>query len=153
MPEDARDEPVDARVLPVRADVLLHVPPQMIHRVQVRGSRRQPEQGDAQRPRKALRGARRMARVSVQQQRDVAVAIAAAQLVQERAEVRCPLPLAAQQHEVTSTKVHRAEQHTTGIAAGQPDLGLCSTWRPAKAQRRKEQQVGFVLGEKDASFR
>jgi hypothetical protein len=47
-PDDACDQPVDAHVLSVRADVLLHVASQVVG-VEVWRPRRQPEQRDAQR--------------------------------------------------------------------------------------------------------
>lgn len=153
MTESARNESVDARVLPVRGDVLLHVSPHMIHRVEMRRPRRQPEQGDTQLRRQTLRGLRRVAGVSIEKQGDVTPAIPAAHLAQERTEVRGPLVLAAEQHEVAGAKVHRAEEHAFGVAPSEPDLGLFATRCPPSTQGWEEQQVGFVLGQDDAAFR
>src|SRR5512142_1792502 len=50
-------------------------------------------------------------------------------------------------------KVHRPEDHPPGIAAAQPDLGDFAALRPSGAQRREQQQVGFVLGQHDAAPR
>ena len=82
--EGAQDGEVDTHVLSVRADVLLRSSPQVLHRIQLRTPDRQPEQADVQSRRQLLRDVRRVAGISIEQQRERPLAVTAAPSCNER---------------------------------------------------------------------
>lgn len=71
--------------------------------------------------------------------------------LQECLEVFGPLMLPGQEQPRTRAEIHRPEDHTAGIPATQENpLGL-PPQRPASPQRREQQQIGLILGQKNAS--
>ena len=90
--EEAIDVRLDGRVLLISADHILGLPPQGIHRVQLRRPVRQPQQGHPLGL--AQRSLRRMAGVLIEQQCHMPAAVVRPDLREERLEVAAAPPLA-----------------------------------------------------------
>jgi hypothetical protein len=114
---------------------------------------RKPEQADVQPGSRLLRHFRCVTGVLVEEQREGTVAIPAAYLREERAEVPRSAVLATQQHSASGAKVEGAEDRPTSVPSGDRDADLPAEGRPPCAQRREEQHVRLVLGQNDAPFR
>src|SRR5262249_40404552 len=93
---EALDGALDGQVLAVGGDLGLRGSPQVVHRVELRGSLRQPEQADVEPRREALGRVRRVAGILVEKQGDGTITVAAAQLAEKGLEVHRALALAAQ---------------------------------------------------------
>src|SRR5205085_4396450 len=128
----------------VRRQHLLAVPPQVVHRVEVRAPLGQPQQLDPQLVGGVLGVLRRMATVLVQQQRHVPAPVKVADLLQEVLEVHAALPLACQQQPAARLEVDGPEQDALGVAATDRNRGRLPTAGPAGAQGREQPQGGLV---------
>lgn len=142
---------LDGRILLIGANDVFALPPQGIYRVQLRRPLRQPQQHHPFGcPQRGLRG---VARILIQQQRHMPTPLRRAHLGEDRLEVIAAPLRARQQQPCPRPQVHRPKAHAPSVAAAQPDLGGVAALRPSGTQRRKEQQVRFVLGQHDAAAR
>lgn len=142
---------VDAGLLPIGADLILPVPPQVIHRVEMGRALRQPDQLHAEAGGQPPGGSRDVTAILIEQDGHLPASIMVMDQVQERLEVFGPLVLSRQEQPMARAQIHRPEDHTAGIPATQEDLLGPSPQRPTRPQRREQQQIRFILGQQNAS--
>src|SRR5262245_7345287 len=126
MQHEVTYEMEDVARLAVRADLVLGVTPEVIHRVQVGAAEWRPEQLDAEAIGLAARGLGRVTRVFIQQQHDVLARVVGPDPLQIRSELDAPLPRAVPEQAVPGTRVERAPDDARGVPAGQRDVGLAA---------------------------
>lgn len=146
---DAIDLFVNGRVLSVGADFFLGRSPEMIHRIEFRGSFGKPEEFDAQVVGQSLGARRRMTGIFVQKKSGPPAPIMPVNHPQELLEVRGALVLLLQEQSMTGIQIDRAEENPLCIEAGNGDGSLLSPKRPSGLEWRKQQNIGFVLGQDD----
>jgi hypothetical protein len=138
----------DGRILLVRTDHVLALPPQRVHRVQLRRPVRQPQQRHPfGRPQGSLR---RVAGILIEQQRHMPTPVVPSNFLEERLEVAATPLLARQEQPGPGPQVHRPEDRAPRIATTQPHPGDFAALRPRGPQGREQQQVGLVLGQDHA---
>src|SRR3954469_19872624 len=136
-------------ILLIGTDHILGLPPQGLHRVQLRRPVRQPQQRHPLRL--AHRGLGRMAGILVEQQGHMPASVVPPEFREERLEVAATPPLTRHEEPSPGPQVHRPEDHAASVAAAQPDPGGLSALRPGGAQGWEQQQVGLVLGQDHAA--
>src|SRR3954451_14819503 len=140
---------VDLGILPVGADVVLAMTPQVIHPIQLRAALGQPDQLDAHLDGQVLRSPGGMTWIFVQEQRNVPATVMATDYLQERPEVLATLPRASQEQPMAGIDVDCTEDHTSCIEPGDRHLQPLPPQSPGATQRREQQQVRLILEELD----
>jgi hypothetical protein len=92
-----------------------------------------------------------MTAVAIQQHRDMPTTIAPAHLPQKHLEVRRALVLPHQKYPVARRQVHASKYHSASIAATQQNARRLALGRPHCPQRRKQQQIRFILSQQDTT--
>lgn len=146
---DAFDFLPNRGVLPIGTDLLLGCPPQVVHRIELRRPFRQPNQFDIQLGRKLLGPCGRMAGILVQEEGHSPTPVVPANHPQEFLKVNGALISLIQEQPMTGGEVDRAEENPLGIEPGDRDGSLFAAKRPPCLKRRKQKNIGFVLGEDD----
>lgn len=136
---------LEGMVLTIGADVLFSCTPQVINGVEVRAALGEPEQVNAQVRSGSERSDSRMAGVFIQEKNEVLVSVLLAQVAEERLKILSPLSRSGQQDTMAGVRVECAKNDRLGIPAGEHDLGLLAPMGPGRTQRRKDEQVGFIL--------
>lgn len=152
MTDEGRDLFVDRGELLVRADGVLALSPQRVHRVQFRHSHRQPQQPDTEPMRFFQRGGGCMAAIAVEHDRHPPAAILPPHQAQERLEIVGPLPSSCQEQPMGRCQVHAAEHDASRIRPAEHDLRRHAMHRAHRTQRRKQQQVGFIFQQDHAAL-
>jgi hypothetical protein len=142
---------INGGVLPVGTDLVLPIAPEVIHRVELGRPLRQPEQLDIEAGDQPLGCSRGVAAILIQQQGDMPTPIMMLDQPQEGLEVLSPLMLSDQEQPSACAEIHHPEDHAAGIPAAQEDLLGLSPQRPTGSQGRKQQQIGFILSQQNAS--
>jgi hypothetical protein len=142
---------IDGGILPVGTDLVLPIPPEVIHRVELGRPLRQPDQLGIRPGCQLLGGPSGVAAILVQQQGDMPTPVMVMDQSQERLKVLGPLMLSGQEQPRARAEIHCPEDHSAGISAAQEDFLGRSPQRPAGPQGRKQQQIGLILSQQNAS--
>src|SRR5436190_18909 len=140
---------IDRRILMIGADGLLPVSPKMIHGIEFGRTRRKPDEFDVQRERQGLRLPGCVGGVLIQQQRHFPFAVAQVDLPEEFSEVFTTMALTGFHQAIPRLEIDGAENHALGVESRQGDARSLALERPSCPERRKQQQIGFVLSQDD----
>src|SRR6266567_5898722 len=88
-----------------------------------------------------------MARIFIQQEGDLPSTIVMMDHFEKRLKVTRPLARARKKQPMSCAKVHGSKDHLPRIPAGQSNLSHFAATSPASTQGRKQEQIGFILGQ------
>src|SRR5581483_256279 len=135
----------DGGLLPVGANCAFAETPQVIHRVEVRTAVGQPQELDVEILGQRLGLLVLVGGVFIQEQRHRLGAVVPADEIQKLLEFQPAVARPLHEQKMTAAQMQGAKEGSASVLAGDKHRGGLAPQSPTRAQRRKEQQVGFIL--------